>query len=294
MLLGRPIPSRIGLVSGYAGQIGAQVAARFGLRIAPASGSSTLRLASSAYGLVSQLAYFDQDRGIGVYAALRSLNLAESSGPSTELARALAVMCVASGLAPAHSLAEIYRKRAFDAVTGVDDPPARAWVLQLTGMYDLGIGRWDRAKESLTEAVAINRRLGDWRRWEESSGELGRLWIDLGEYDRAAAAFQEFGQEAGRRGHDQSIAWGYHGQSRALIRRGRFDEAASLIELSSALPAEALGTGDSILRSGLLAQLHVGRRDWTAAKQAADHAATLIRSSPPMVSYSLEGYAGRG
>jgi class 3 adenylate cyclase/tetratricopeptide (TPR) repeat protein len=290
-LLGRPVPSKVRLPLSYLSQLGLQLARRIRPGNHPEPASSALRLASSAYGLVGQLCYFDQDRAIGVYSALRSLNLAESGGHSPELARALAVMCVASSLIPAPMLAEVYRRRAFEVVNRLDDVPARAWVLQLTGMYDLGIGRWDRAFESLVEAVAINRRLGDWRRWEESSGELGRLRMDLGHYDEAASFFREFGEEARRRGHDQSIAWSFHGRSRALIRQGRFDEAWDLLEQSLALPHEALGIGDLILRGGLLAQVHVGRREWLAARKVADEVSALIQSSP-MVAYSLEGYAG--
>jgi class 3 adenylate cyclase/tetratricopeptide (TPR) repeat protein len=291
-LLGRPLPTKLRLPAHLLGQVALQITGR----VRPVRGSrsawSPLRLASSSYGLVCQLAYFDQDKPIGIYSALRSLNLAHPEGQTPELARALAVMCVASSLSPLNRLAEVYRRRAFHVVDELDDLPARAWVLQLTGMYDLGIGRWDRALASLIEAVAINRRLGDWRRWEESSGELGRLRIDRGEYDLAKATFREFGDEASRRGHDQSTAWGYHGQSRALIRQGNFDEAAELLRRSEALPAEALGVSDLILRNGLLSQIHLARRDWVASKQAADDAAKFIRGAPPIVSYSIEGYVG--
>jgi tetratricopeptide (TPR) repeat protein len=291
-LLARPVPSKFRLPMAYLAQLGLQLARRIGRRRHRGRASSPLLLASSAYGLVGQLCYFDQDRVIGVYSALRSLNLAESAGPSAELARALAVMCVASGLVPAHRLAEVYRRLAFEVLERIEDVPARAWVLQLTGMYDLGIGRWDRASESLAEAVAINRWLGNWRQWEESLGELGRLNIDQGRFEQGIAMFREFGEEASRRDHDQAIAWSFHGRSRALVRQGKFDEALVLLEQSQALPREALGTGDLILREGLLAQIHLARQDWPAARKAADEAFALIGSSAPMIAYILDGYVG--
>jgi class 3 adenylate cyclase/tetratricopeptide (TPR) repeat protein len=294
-LLARPIPTPIQLPAGYLAQAAIQAFRRLRPARSPSRAAGTCdarRLASAAFGLVGQLCYFDQDRAIGVYSALRALNLAECAGRSSELARALAVMCIACGLVPAHSLAEVYRRRAFEVASGLDDVAARAWVLQLTGMYDLGVGRWERARSSLEEAVAIDRRLGDWRRWEESSGELARLDFYLGDYEGSAARFLEFGEEARRRGHDQALAWSLHGRSKALIRLGRFDEAAALLDESLALPGEAVGIGDAILRGGHLALLRVKRRDWTAARRAADETARLIRQSPPMVSYSLEGYVG--
>ncbi len=294
-LLGRPIPSLIRLPAAYLAQVSAQAARR--IRPArplagPSEAHRTSRLASATFGLVGQLCYFNQDRAIGVYSALRSLNLAEGDGRSPELARSLAVMCIACGLVPAHGLAEVYRRHAFEVADGLDDVATRAWVLQLTGMYDLGIGAWDRGRPNLEEAVAITRRLGDWRRWEESSGELARLDYYLGEYDRSAARFREFGEEARRRGHDQARAWGLHGRSKSLLRQGRFDEAADLLNESLTLPPEAVGSGDAILRGGLFAWLHAQRHDWPSAERAADATSKLIGQSPPMVSYSFEGYAG--
>ena len=294
-LLGRPIPSLFRSPAAYAAQLSLQVYRRLGLpasRPRRAEALDALRLASSAFGLMGQLCYFDQDRAIGVYSAIRALNLAESVGHSPELARALAIMCIASGLVPAHWLAEVYRRRAFEVASRLDDVATRAWVLQLTGMYDLGVGGWDRCRANLEEAVAINRRLGDWRRWEESSGELARLDYYLGRFEESIRRFREFGEEAARRGHDQATAWGLHGRAKSFYRLGRFDEASSLLERSLALPAEALGGGDAILRGGLLALLHVERRDWSAAREAADETSRLIRHSPPMVAYSFEGYAG--
>ena len=294
-LLGRPIPTLIRLPIAYLAQVSAQVVRRLRPARTPAEPSEARRadrLASSAFGLVGQLSYFDQDLAIGVYSALRSLNLAEGDGRSAELARSLAVMCIACGLVPAHSLAGVYRRHAFEVADGLDDVAARAWVLQLTGMYDLGIGAWGRSRSNLEEAVAITRRLGDWRRWEESSGELARVDYYLGEYDRSASRFREFGEEARRRGHDQAHAWGLHGRSKSLLRQGRLDEASELLNESLTLPGEAVAIGDAILRGGLLAWLHVRRRDWQAAGLAADETSKLIRLSPPMVSYSFEGYAG--
>ncbi len=301
-LLGKPIPTLLRLPASYFAQLALQTVRRIRLArsisSAPTGQTSSVesravrRLASSAFGLVGQLCYFNQDRPIGVYSALRSLNLVEGDGPSPELARALAVMCMASGLVPAHSLAEVYRNRAFEVAGRIDDIAVRAWVLQLTGMYDLSVGRWNRSRSNLEEAVAINRRLGNWRRWEESSGELARLDYCVGHYEESIRRIREFGEEAALRGHDQATAWSFHGRAKSLHRLGRLDEALALLERSIALPLEALGGGDLILRGGLLALLHARSQDWTSARRFADETFRVIHHSPPMVSYSDEGYAG--
>jgi len=291
-----PVPTPVQLSAGYVAQFTRQVVRRLGRALpqrrdlAP---SPTSRLASAAYGLIGQLCYFDQDRALGIYAALRALNLAESDGgPSVELARSLAVMCMASGLVPVHALAETYGRRAFTIAAQLDDVATRAWVLQLTGMYYLGVGRWAESRENLGQAVALSRHVGDWRRWQEASGELARLDYYLGGFEPGASRFQEFGEVARTRGHGQATAWGLHGRAKCLLRLGQVEEARALLNEAKAMPGDSISTGDAILREGLLAHVHRFREDWKAAREAADETARLIRQSPPIVSYTIEGYSG--
>ena len=201
-------------------------------------------------------------------------------------------MCMACGLVPVYRLAEMYARRAIEAAECLKCPSTRAWVQVLTGSYYLGIGRWAEARENLEGAVKLARELGDWRRWEEASGELARLDFYVGRFEDGERRFREFGDEARRRNHGQALAWGHHGQSKILIRMGRSPEALASLEESLTLPAEVVGIGDALLRAGLLAEAHMALGDWAAARKAADEALRLIQRNPPIVSYTLEGYAG--
>ncbi len=294
-LLGRPVPGRSRLAADLAAHV-ALLAARLvrpaGRGRLTAEEETARRLASATYGLIGQLSYFEQDRALGIYSAIRSLNLAEGAGTSRELARGLAVMCVASSLIPIHRLARSFARRAFDSAVRIDCLATRAWVRLLAGMYYLGIGRWDEGREYLADAVALARDLGDWRRWEEALGELARLDFYAGRFEYGERRFREMGDEARRRAHGQAVAWGLHGRSMILIRMGRIPEALLALEESRTLPAEVVGIGDAILRAGLLAEVHRARGDRAAAREAADEALRLIGKRPPIVSYTLEGYAG--
>lgn len=294
-LADRPVPAPAALIPAFLGEIVRQVDRRLRPGLPAPKGSeieSSLRTASSAYGLISQLCYYDQNRILGVHSALRALNLAEKTEACAEAARAAAVMCLAAGLIPHGRLARRYADIALDIGARVGDLAAKAWTLQLTGMYDLGIGRWESARNRLEEAVRINRRLGDWRRWEESSGELARLEYYVGSFESAAARFREFGAIAKARRHVQALAWSLHGSAKVLFRLGRVSEALAALDEARSLPEQAIGHGDLILREGVRALIHLERNELEPARDAAKTAAEFIRQTPPIVSYTLEGYAG--
>lgn len=292
-LLGRPLPrSAPGLVAHYVRELAVQAAHRARAPRGGGGDADARRLASGAFHVITNLCYYSQDVALGVYSALRSLNLAERAGPSPELARSYATMCVAAGLIPLPPLARVYDRRAHAAADAVGDPVCRAWVAELTGIYWLGVGRWDRARPNLERAEAMTRELGDWRHWEETVGELARLYYLVGDFPRAEAWFAELGEVAGRRGHDQARLWSTHGRAKLIFRLGRVAEAAEMLEASPALHDPTVDRADAILGLGLLAlaRWRLGRRE--DAREAA--AATLARigRSRPVANYSLEGYAG--
>ena len=186
-LLEQPVPATlVRLVGQYAWQVVRQAAhwlwpSRFAGR--SRQPVAMLRLASAANDALVQVCYYSQDVPLGVYSSLRGLNLAEEAGPCPELARSYATMCIASSLIPLHRLAEAYGRRAWAIAEAIDDPPTRAFVAELLGVYWLGIGNWEACREKLVEAAEIGRRIGDWRRWEESVGELARLEYLQGDFD---------------------------------------------------------------------------------------------------------------
>jgi class 3 adenylate cyclase/tetratricopeptide (TPR) repeat protein len=295
-LMGRPMseePIPLGLA--YLRQLGLQLARRSipvlrgkadpGDRVA-------LRSQSVAYDVLGQVSYYAQDTVCGVFAALRALNLAEAAGPSPELARSYATMCVAASLVPLHRLAETYGRQARAAAEFVGDPGAEAWVSELTGIYWLGVGRWEASRRALERAVELNHRLGDWRRWEESIGELARLEYFRGNYRAGASGFDQMGVIARERGHTQAEIWWRNGLAKNLFRLGQVDRAASLLESSPALRNSSVDRADAILGLGFLALVRweIGQPD--DALTAAEDALELILQARPIVCYNLEGYAG--
>jgi class 3 adenylate cyclase/tetratricopeptide (TPR) repeat protein len=292
-LLGRPVPSgRLRQAVSLVIEIGQQVLRR--LRRSPShhAQSAAARMASSADAVIGQLCYFDQDLLLGVHSAVRSLNSAEVAGPSPELAKAYATAAVAASLVPLPSVAKFYAQRARDVAEGLDDIQARAWVLELVGFLELDAGRWEVARKSLEEAVAIAERTNDWRRWSESIGELARLDFHQGNFALGRERFAMQHERACCRGHEQARMWGIHGQALNCLRMGRDAEALALLKESPVNSGGPIGVTDAILGGGLSAVAHLRLGNHVEARQAAESTVRRIASTRPMVGYSLDGYAG--
>jgi class 3 adenylate cyclase/tetratricopeptide (TPR) repeat protein len=295
-LMGFPPPaSHLGLVAQYVVQLARQIAHR--LMPARANGGARndaerLRQASSGYDAICQVCYYSQDHALGIYAGLRALNLAERSGPGKELARSYGTMSIAASLVPLHGLAEFYAKRAWETVERIPDLATRAWVSETMGIYWLSVGRWTASRERLSEAVAITRRIGDRRRWEESLGELARLACLQGDYAAGEEQFSEQWHYARAHGHEQAQVWGCHGRATNLLRQGRIDESARLLQTSAALTPGYAWNADTILGFGLLAVAWLRLGEFDRARQTAEESLRLIEQTRPVANFNLEGYAG--
>lgn len=241
------------------------------------------------FGKLTETYYVDNQKERTLLCVLSGLNLAERYGPCAEIARSCANSAVASGSVGAHRLAEVYARRAWEAAQEVDDPATRTWAALLVGMYDVSVGRFERAELLLTEAISVSRRLGDWRRWDESTATFGILQLRRGEPARALPTFTELIRSASGREVAESLGWGLSGAIEAAAGCGAEDVwTPRLAELLAADPQ--LGDADRIQAFGTLSLgwRRAGRLD--LALQAAQVAAQIIQRSSALVHYAVSGY----
>ncbi|MGE3820376.1 MAG: hypothetical protein AB7I30_13260, partial [Isosphaeraceae bacterium] len=247
-----------------------------------------------AYETLLHACYFSQEVTSSVYAGIRGLNLAERAGARPEMARGYATMGFTASMIPLHPLAESYGRRARTTAESIEDPIARAWVEQMLGMYWMSICRWTAGAKSLGIALAINQQAGNWRRWEECLVELARLHYLRGQFAKGESEFARQFKRADELDHQQAKIWGRHGLATVILRQGRVEESAALLEESPAvrLGDETIRTADAIHGLGLLAlaRLRLGKVEH--AERAAVSALDRIRSTRPMANFNLEGYAG--
>jgi tetratricopeptide (TPR) repeat protein len=200
-------------------------------------------------------------------------------------------MCIVTSLSPAASLAQLYRRQAYEAIDSVSDLGARAWVLELTGIYSMTIGEWNQAREDLEQAVELAHRIGDWRRWEESLSALSQWNYFQGNLTRCVDQSQQVWSLARQRGDDQAQIWGLSGHAVGAMRLGQRDEARDLSETASSLAERNAGISEVIWATGSLAVVRWRRGLASAAREAAEEATRRIAQSRPTAYYTLEGYA---
>ena len=292
-LLGFPVPaSPRALAVDVFAQLAEQAARR--ARLGPVAGddAATVMEAARAYGTLWIVDYQRGEVLSSVCAALRRLNLAERGEQSAELAEAYANMCLIAGVIPVHSLADWYGRRAMETAERLGSIPNLATVLELLSIYGVGIGRFERVTKDISRAIALNERIGDRRRLDESLAI--RSWVPYltGRFERSAALWAGTVVSAQTRADPQPQIWGLCGQVECGLPTGALplSRALALLEEASGLLSGTVDA-DEIRVHGLLAKVHMRRGDVAAALDAARTAARWIEGSSPTAFYSFEGRA---
>jgi class 3 adenylate cyclase/tetratricopeptide (TPR) repeat protein len=249
--------------------------------------------ASRAYMRLTEVFWFANDVPALVHAGIRALNLAERAGPSPELARAYAIMCLSAGGIPIHPLARMYARRAFEIARTAGQLWPLAYVRFITSVYRMGAARWEEAEEALREAEGLFERLGDRRLLGDTWSVQGLLGLVRGQFEPLGAAFAKLYDHGVRTANVQHQVWACLGKAECELRAGRTGEAVRLLETALALLAEHPDRAEQVRAYGLLAAVRLRRGETAAARAAAASGARLIAQFKIATSfYLLEGYAG--
>lgn len=244
--------------------------------------AAVLAEAIRADNQLGEIAYFANDLETSVFHIIHGLNLAESLGPSPQLAEMYAAMLILTGAMPLPALGRHYlglTKR----VLGQTSPPlTRAYVEQLMGIYFNGLGNFAVARTRLDSAMETFRRFGHGRRLEECWVNVFYLHIHTGKFAAARAIVEQLENSAKRRDDAQTMGWA------ALLK------AHVVLPLEG--PAAALAVlGDKVLPAWdplTVTAFHAGRAishfrlgEMDPAREHAQVALDRIAGRPP-VSYT--------
>ncbi|MBE7552310.1 MAG: AAA family ATPase [Anaerolineales bacterium] len=253
---------------------------------------SVLLEAARTYERLGEIHYWSNETFPAIYAAVRTLNLAERAGPSPELARAYANMCLVAGFVSLRSLAEAYSRRAQAVAHEAQHHPALAWVLELTGVYAIGVGQWAKAGETLRQGALVAQQLEDRRRWEECTTALGDISFFQGKFADSLKMWPDVLASARRRGDIQAQSWGLAGQIRSLLALGeeRTEQALTTLQTLESVVQDDIGSADKINSYGVIALLHWRLNQPELAQPAAEAGVTWIGRSSPTGYGIIHGY----
>jgi class 3 adenylate cyclase/tetratricopeptide (TPR) repeat protein len=243
------------------------------------------------YELMGRIYFYSNESLPIMYCVLRFVNSAERAGPSPELASSYAGMAFLAGFTQLHSLAESYLDRALAVAKEVNQPSNLITVNVVTGVYELGVGKWDNVRAKGQEAQAICEQLGDYRQWGDSTLLLAENAFISSDIEYAINIQRILLEDARKRRNPLQQGWGLFGLAANTIRRG--DPAAAIPMLEEALQIleELPNLASSINTNGQLALAHLRLGQHGQAMAYASAVLDLAANISPTV-YSMDiGFA---
>jgi len=228
-----------------------------------------------------------------MYYLLRVLNIVESRQRKLPvLARVYALLGNGIGVLPMHILARNYLRLARTTMVGLDHPASLALVFYHTGLYTIGIGKWDESERAFLQALEIFDRLGDRRYQALTLNILGFLSYFQGRFEHSLKLYARIYNEGQATNHVEHQAWGLNGRAMNLFRQGQMIEATLLLNKAMSLfviiPDSSL---TELLSQGMLATVQWRQGQFEQARQSADSTARLLALAFIPVFSSLDAYS---
>ena len=237
---------------------------------------------SRSFEALTEIFYLQNKSLHCLFAVLRSLNLAELAGASSQLARSYSSAGSLLGFMTLHRAADAYFNRAEKISTEIKDPASRAWVLLARAMYLTGVGHWELASGLLTEATSISDQLGDRRRGDDARITLLLVQILQGFFHKSLASSEALYTSAKDRLDIRIQSEALYGKAWSLLALARGRELPDCLDELDSLRSAQVKMGGRHQKQdvySLYALLHLSKGDLMAAKQAVDRATRAMTGS---------------
>jgi len=243
-----------------------------------ASERKMLLEAARAYQGLMEIYYVENAPVPTLVASMKSLNLAESAGPSPELARGYASLGAILGFIPWHSAAAAYCQRALETAESVNDLSAVSWVLLCKGIYESGLGKWEEAASDFQRMAQISTQLGDARSLSDANQCQVMLHYFRGNFAAALQEAEELYAFMLKRNDPRLQAEALRWKAYGLLALGKTDTLPTcLAELTKLRSSEKSG---GLLNLGdvfaLRANLHLRVREYPQALESIEEAAARL------------------
>ena len=259
--------------------------------------------AARCYEGLTRIYYLNNARIPCLHGSLRALNLAESAGPSPELAHSYANASVVFGLLGLRGIADAHARRAAETAERVNQLTCTTYVLEVTGLHWYCAGCWEQARAAFSRAAELAESISDVRRWDEVLVPLAMIPFHHGDFRTSASIPLRLLASARRRGILQVQCWALSWRLVSLLPlglknpevAGQVAEAVTALEALLARASDASGPlvqADLVLGYGALARAYWRQGKLHQARQVAEKGVAVSSRGQPISHYTLEGYAG--
>lgn len=238
-----------------------------------------------AHEQLVELAYYTNNSMMGLYASLRTLNIAELMGLSKHLGRAYASVSYVSILINS-TISNMYYRKGIKAAYDEGDALSIARTHQVSTLRYVSKGNWEEAEAELKQALKIYEELGDLRFWTSGAQTLGEVYYFRGEFQASIDIRKRIYETALRYGDTQAQGFGLRGQAMNLLILGDLDEAEKLAQAAVSRYSasnDQIGEADSW---GLLALINLRQERFRRALVNAEQVIKLATHQAP-TSYNL-------
>ncbi|MBZ4423170.1 serine/threonine-protein kinase [Myxococcus sp. RHSTA-1-4] len=224
-----------------------------------------------------------------LWSGLRTLNLCEPAGASSELARGYTNMAVVAGTVPVRPVAEAWVGRARDVAERVGNPADLAYVLCRNAVYGAYVARWADVEAALGRAIGIVDSVGDLRLAEECRALLTVVYLYQGRFSEGLPLMAWLEGSARRRDALQTQHWALHYQAHIHVRLGEPGKARAALEQTLAWTEAQGGLTDRIIVEGTLALLRLREGNTQGAREAAEKALAKLSAGKPVAHFVYFG-----
>ncbi|HRE46697.1 MAG TPA: AAA family ATPase [Aggregatilineales bacterium] len=292
LYLGRKLPEGRGGVSALIRAFARQSAHRIGVIPKVLGEVRPIHEAVRVYGLIGEISYFTAEPLLGVYCVLGMTNLAESIPPTPELARAYVNMGIAMQLIGFPKRARRYVERALEVGTGLSEKAMYAQVLNLAGVWHVGMGEWAEAQTYFEKGRDLAHEIGDRREWITSYTTLGVMCHYQGRYHDSMLLNSTAYEHATQLGNKQG--WGMYTKAESEYRWGRFAEALKSYEKSMEYVVGDIRRSSEARVAGGRAICYMGLGDYDSAIREVEQMRSLLGKTSPTVYSMLDAYSSWG
>jgi hypothetical protein len=204
---------------------------------------SWMLAAATAYDVLMQVCFFDDDAAGTLCSALASMNLAERAGPSSELVLASANVQATVAMLGLERLSSRYAAIGLAASSAARDLDKLSSSLVRSCSQHIVAGDWAELERGCEQIGQNARTMHYERKEEEGLVLLAYTRFVQGKFDESRKLYERLHSSAASRGDTQSLCWSFTGLAYAELIQGAssaaIDNARAGLALAGSLPGRS-------------------------------------------------------